>query len=65
MAPIADTLFFHSNSTYFAKAVLLTWASQLCSMRNSVYRPPMKCLLRNEYLRTNKALLANMQFSAN
>ena len=39
MAPIADILFFKVNSTYFAKAVLLTWSSQLCSMRNSVYRP--------------------------
>ena len=32
MATIEDTLFLQVNSTYFAKSVLLTWTSQLCSI---------------------------------
>ena len=37
MLPIADMLTLQDSSTYFAKSVLLTLASQLCSMCKSVY----------------------------
>lgn len=37
-----DKQFLHSNSTYFAKAVLLTLQSKLCPTQNAVYCPSKK-----------------------
>ena len=34
-----DKQFLQSSSTYFAKSVVLTWESQLCSMHKLVYCP--------------------------
>ena len=39
MAPMGCILFLHSNSTYFAKSVLLTLASHRGEMRKPVYCP--------------------------
>ena len=42
IVPIADVLLSHSNSTYFAKSVLLTCPSQYTAIRNLVYCPSRK-----------------------
>ena len=43
-----DKLFLQSSSTYFAKPVVLTWESQLCSVDKLVYCPSW-----NAYWETN------------
>ena len=37
IVPMKDKLFLQSSSTYFAKSVVLTLESQLCSMDKLVY----------------------------
>ena len=64
MAPMGCILFLHSNSTYFAKSVLLTLASHRGEMRKPVYCPsdmPMK----SEYLQASKKSVINTAFSGN
>lgn len=60
MAPIADIVFFHSNSTYFAKAVLLTLESQYMFYEKYGILHLWECLLRNGYLCTDKIPVADM-----
>ena len=61
---LGDILFLHSNSTYFAKAILLTLFSQLCSMRKSVYWSVWIAFWETDICTQNKLQVANMQFSA-